>query len=79
MIFLIQYSKNILEKVLVVETEYVSGRLGKREYLCDSETKRAREDKLMSLPVFYEPLMTWKFIPLIDSKKATDLWAKMKK
>jgi hypothetical protein len=36
-------------------------------------------DKLMSLAVFYEPLMTFKFVPLIDSTKATELWAKMKK
>lgn len=34
-------------------------------------------DKLMSLSVFYTPLMTWNFVPLIDSGKAVELWVKM--
>lgn len=35
-------------------------------------------DKLMSLSVFYTPLMKWKFIPIIDSRKAVELWVKMR-
>ena len=36
-------------------------------------------DKLMNLAIFYGPEMTWKFVPLIDTKKAAELWLKMKK
>lgn len=35
-------------------------------------------DKLMSLSVFYTPLLKWKFIPLIESGKAVELWVKMR-
>lgn len=35
-------------------------------------------DKLMGLNVFYTPLMKWKFIPIIDSRKAVELWVKMR-
>jgi hypothetical protein len=35
-------------------------------------------DRLMSLSVFYTPLLKWKFIPLIESGKAVELWVKMR-
>ncbi len=35
-------------------------------------------ERLMSLTVFYTPLMKWKFVPLIESKKAVELWVKMR-
>jgi len=36
-------------------------------------------DKLMNISIFYAPEMTWKFKPIIDTRKAAQLWAKMKK
>ena len=36
-------------------------------------------DKLASLQIFYSPEMTWKFVPLIDTRKASELYLKMKK
>lgn len=36
-------------------------------------------DKLMNISIFYSPEMTWKFKPIIDTRHAAQLWAKMKK
>jgi hypothetical protein len=36
-------------------------------------------DKLMNISIFYAPEMTWKFKPIIETRKAAELWLKMKK
>ena len=35
-------------------------------------------EKLMSLNVFYTPLLKWNFVPLVDSRKAVELWVKLR-
>ena len=37
------------------------------------------EEKLTNMAHFYSPVMTWKFIPLQETSKCVELWAKMKK
>jgi hypothetical protein len=36
-------------------------------------------DQLMNFAIFYLPEMTIKWVPLIESRKAAELWMKMKK